>query len=230
LISPRFEETRILDRIARLTLPGYHEMAQEHPYPWGLETLLPSPESRIHLVGYGSLINLESACRTFAPGTVRAARPVIVLKARRIYEYVMSPRGRQVYGGEICESHCGVLNARPSDSLEDWFNGLAFSLDLSEMQALIPRESAYDLLPAWTIPWHDNGSLPKIAYYLSCRKPTFGGRQTINPQLLPHPKYHSVCEQGCRDVSAGFLHAFYSSTWIRNARCIDSDWFHETSS
>ncbi|MBA2113563.1 hypothetical protein [Bremerella alba] len=223
MISHQFEESRILDRIASIKLPLDEHQGKEHSYPWELESILPHPESRISLVGYGSLINLKSACRTFAPETVRQARPVIVLKARRVYEYVMSPRGRQVYGGEICKTRCGVLNARPTDSIENWFNGLVFSLNLSEMQSLINRESAYDLISAWTTPWNDDGSSPSTAYFLSCRQQSFGGRRTINPDLLPHPKYHAVCEQGCREVSAGFLDAFHNSTWVRDTRLVDTD-------
>lgn len=227
MISPRFEEIRILDRIAGLSLPLVHHSAREHVYPWGIDSLFAKPGTRISLVGYGSLINLRSAGRSISAATIRQASPVIVLRARRIYEYVMSPRGREVYGGVVCESRCGVLNARPSESNEDWFNGMEFSLDASDMQALVSRESAYDLIPAWTIPWAENGSSPKVSYFLSCRRATFAGRQTLNSGLLPHPQYHAICEEGCRDISDSFLNAFHTSTWVRNARFADYDWFQE---
>jgi len=225
VISLRFDEIPILDRIAGLQFDSAEHREQEHVYPWRLESLFPRPDSRISLVGYGSLINLKSAGRTFSWETVRQARPVIVLKARRIYEYVMSPRGREVYGDAVCESRCGVLNARPSDTVKDWFNGLEFSLGLSDMQALVGRESSYDLIPTWTIPWMDDNHSPKVSYFLSCRRSSYLGRRTLDPQLFPHPKYHAVCEEGCRDVSPSFLNAFYTSTWVRNARYIDSDCF-----
>lgn len=223
MISLRFDELRILDRIAGLQLDSAEHRANEYAYPWSLENLFPGPDSRISLVGYGSLMNGKSACRTFAAETVRRARPVIVLKARRIYEYVMSPRGREVYGAADCESRCGVLNARPSDSLDDWFNGLEFSLGLADMQALVGRESSYDLIPTWTIPWDDNDHSPRHSYFLSCRRSSYLGRRTLDAQLFPHPRYHAVCEEGCRDISSSFLSAFYASTWVRNVRYIDSE-------
>ncbi len=225
MISLRFDEIPILDRIAALTLPPIEHRGDEYSYPWCLESLFPKADSRISLVGYGSLINFQSARRTFSTDTISQARPVIVLQARRIYEYVMSPRGREVYGKAVCESQYGVLNARPSDSMTEWFNGMEFSLARSDMGALVGRESSYDLIPAWTIPWTASESSPNVSYFLSCRKASFHGRRTINPDLFPHPQYHAICEQGCRDVSSSFLNAFYSSTWVRNARCIDSDWF-----
>ena len=227
MISVRFNELPILDRIASLTLSPVELRAEEYSYPWSLESLFPRSDSRISLVGYGSLINFNSACRTFSSATVRKARPVIVLNARRIYEYVMSPRGREVYGAAVCESQCGVLNARPSDTPTDWFNGMEFSLGHSDMRALVSRESSYDLIPAWTIPWAASDNLPKVSYFLSCRTSSFQGRRMIDPDLFPHPQYHAVCEQGCRDISSNFLRAFYTSTWIRNDRCIDSEWLQK---
>ncbi|RCS53885.1 hypothetical protein DTL42_01580 [Bremerella cremea] len=222
MIFHRTFRLQLLDRIARLTLPCPVTTAKEHQYPWDLAELFPEPNSRISFVGYGSLINLISARRSFSEEAVGLARPVVVLGAKRIYEYVMSPRGRGVYGEGPSPGNYGVLNARASSDPTDWFNGIEFELDIEAFRALHIRESAYDLLPAWTVAWEHDHLVPHISYFLSCRRDTFGGRQTIDSTILPHPGYHAVCEDGCRAISNEFLDAFRASTWVRNTRMIDS--------
>ncbi|MEW4453497.1 hypothetical protein AB1L30_12555 [Bremerella sp. JC817] len=222
MIFPQSEALRLLDRIADLILPCPPAEAVEHLYPWDAEILFPSAGTQITLVGYGSLMNRKSALRTFSTETVRDARPAVVLGARRIYEYVMSPQGRRVYGPSKCQYSFGVLNARPSEHIEDWFNGMAFSLRMEDMQKLVSREYAYDLVPAWSIPWDELDAAPRLTYFLSCRQASFDGRKTIDPEMLPHPTYHALCEEGCREISPGFLEAFRSSTWVRNARYSES--------
>lgn len=220
MIFHRPFDLQTLDHVARMSLPCLAARAKEHHYPWDLAELFPEPNSRISFVGYGSLINLMSARRSFSDEVVRCARPVVVLGARRIYEYVMSPRGRGIYGVDHRQGGYGVLNARVSK--DDWFNGVEFQLDIDAFQSLQIRESAYDLLPAWTVDWEQDVQEPHLSYFLSCRRETFGGRQTIDSGILPHPKYHEVCEDGCRAVSGDFLNAFRASTWVRNVRMSDT--------
>ncbi|QDS86892.1 hypothetical protein EC9_10670 [Rosistilla ulvae] len=210
------------EAICRLPLGDPWEVAEEHFYPWNTIDIVPDSPVRLPLVGYGSLMNRSSARRTLSEQCVSSARPVLVMGARRVYEYVMSPRGRQIYGEQEAEGRFGVLNARSSNDSNDWFNGIQYELDAVDIMALVERESAYDLLPAWTILWDAMDSAPQIGYFLSCRTETHEGRQLLDSQLLPHPNYHAICEEGCRDVSPDFLTAFHRSTWVREARMIDA--------
>ncbi|PQO41910.1 hypothetical protein [Blastopirellula marina] len=222
MIFHRPFKLHLLDRIARVALPCPSSTAREHQYPWDFTELFPEPDSRISFVGYGSLINLISARRSFSDEIVSRARPVVVLGVKRVYEYVMSPRGRGIYGDDHREGGYGVLNARASQDPDDWFNGIEFQLDIEAFHALHIRESAYDLLPAWTVTWEEDHLEPHISYFLSCRRETFAGRQTIDSGILPHPRYHEVCEDGCRAVSNEFLDAFRASTWVRNTRMTEA--------
>ncbi|QDV67082.1 hypothetical protein Poly24_07730 [Rosistilla carotiformis] len=197
------------------------EVAEEHFYPWNTIEMVPDSPVRLPLVGYGSLMNRSSALRTLSEQSVSSARPVLVMGARRVYEYVMSPRGRKIYGDQVAEERFGVLNARASEDSNEWFNGIQYQLNATDIMALADRESAYDLVPAWTIPWGVKNSAPQIGYFLSCRTETHEGRQLLDSQLLPHPNYHAICEEGCRDVSSDFLKAFRRSTWVREARVSD---------
>lgn len=223
LIFHRPFKLHLLDRIARTELPCPVSAAKEHQYPWDFAELFPEPDSRISFVGYGSLINLISARQSFSAEIIGGARPVVVVGAKRVYEYVMSPRGRGIYGEDHRAGGYGVLNARASQDPDDWFNGIEFELDIEAFHALHIRESAYDLLPAWTVAWEADHWNPHISFFLSCRRNSFEGRQIIDPGVLPHPRYHEVCEEGCQAVSNEFLDAFRASTWIRNTRLIDAD-------
>lgn len=223
MIFRRPLNSRLLDRIASLTLRCRFGFASEHHYPWNLNKLFPQRYAKVSLVGYGSLLNLASARRSFSDETIALSRPVIVLGAKRIYEYIMSPNGRRVYGEDTGSGGFGVLNARLSDDPVDWFNGREFLLGVDEFEALLPRESAYDLVPAWTMSWNPNHAEPHMSYFLSCRRGWFGGRRIIQGNLLPHPRYHAVCEDGCRAVSEEFLDAFRASTWVRNQRMNEVD-------
>ena len=217
----------LLDRIANLSLPCRFGFASEHRYPWNLDELFPNRRAKVSLVGYGSLLNVVSARRSFSDETIALSRPVVVLGAKRIYEYIMSPNGRRVYGEDTGNGGFGVLNARLSDEPDDWFNGREFLLGVEEFEALLPRESAYDLVPAWAMSWNPSHAEPHLSYFLSCRRDWFGGRKIIQDDLLPHPKYHAVCEEGCRTVSEEFLDAFRASTWVRSERmneAEDSPW------
>ncbi|EAQ79219.1 hypothetical protein DSM3645_26389 [Blastopirellula marina DSM 3645] len=196
--------------------------AVEYRYPWRVDELFASPSDRLSLIGYGSLMNLASARRSLNAECLASAQPVVVFGARRVYEYVMSPTGRRVYGEVEGEQRFGVLNAQATGDRADWFNGMMFQIGADDIPALLSRESAYDLLPAWTLAWEDDTPRPQIAYFFSCRQKTFAGRQTIDSQILPHPRYHEICESGCLAISHEFLHAFRTTTWVRQSRLIDS--------
>ena len=221
MIFDRFVTATFDEAIGSLPLGDPWEVAEEHFYPWNTIDIVPDSPVRLPLVGYGSLMNLRSARRTLSEQSVSSARPVLVMGVRRVYEYVMSPRGRKIYGEQGAEGRFGVLNARASEDSNDWFNGIQYQLNAADIMALAERESAYDLLPAWTIPWNAKNSAPQIGYFLSCRTESHAGRQLLDSQLLPHPNYHAICEDGCRDVSSDFLAAFRRSTWVQEARVID---------
>ncbi|WP_146430581.1 alpha/beta hydrolase family protein [Blastopirellula retiformator] len=196
--------------------------AAEHLYPWSVDDLFPTPDHRLPLIGYGSLMNLASARRSLSAECLASAKPVIVLGARRIYEYVMSPRGRGVYGEAVAHDQFGVLNAQATGDRADWFNAMMFQMSVDDIPALLSRESAYDLVPAWTLCWNGEAPQPSIGYFFSCRRDSYDGRQLLDSQILPHPGYHAICEEGCEAISPEFLHAFRTTTWARQARLIDA--------
>ncbi|WP_146119225.1 hypothetical protein [Blastopirellula marina] len=225
MLFPRHAQLPLLasQAVARMSSLCTARHGVEHHYPWSIDELYRSPSDRLSLIGYGSLMNLTSARRSLNEACIATAKPVIVLGARRVYERVMSPKGRGVYGEKVDDAQLGVLNAHLTGERSDWFNGVMFQVGADDIPALLSRESAYDLLPAWTMSWDESSPQPYVAYFLSCRQMTFAGRPLIDSQILPHPRYHEICEAGCEAISSDFLHAFRTTTWVRQSRLIDAE-------
>lgn len=187
-------------------------------YPWKeLDRYLEGGVS-IPVAGYGSLMNRESAARTFVKDAVEQMVPVVVFHARRVYDLIMSPAARMRYPTTFPDTHCGVLNAYVTGKPEDCFNAVLLQLGAEDLKGFRAREYGYDLLPVVTMQWsavqQQLDSPPQMAFVLSCRSPVRVGRQMIDPQLQPHPLYHEICQTGARDISDEFLKMFHQTTQI----------------
>ncbi len=192
-----------LDRMDRCTdYPPY-------AYPWN--DLLDRQQS-LRIVGYGSLVNLDSARKTLYSSDLQNSRPVIAFGARRLYNYIMSPKSLGRFNTPANSSHRGVLNTIVTGQARDYFNGLEIELHPDDFERFREREFAYDLLPIVTLPWQNWQVRPGVAYVLSCRCEWMGERQMLSSSIDPHPGYQALCEQGYRDISDSFLHWFRRTT------------------
>ena len=198
-------------------LETLQDLSLSHPeyvYPWTSAQLFSEPATSFPLIGYGSLMSLDSAASTLGGAAIGSARPVRVLGARRVYDRVMSDRGRRRYGARQDE-HFAVLNAYYTGDPRDWFNAMLFDLSPEDLPQMTLREHGYDLLPAWTTAWDDPHGKRDVAFFLSYRMPYRDDRKMLDPMLMPHPFYNGVCEQGCASVSAEFLAAFHQTTVVQ---------------
>ncbi|MBR9802133.1 hypothetical protein GYB59_10750 [bacterium] len=199
-------------RIQRILNKRQRQSTPEYLYPW--TELEAESASEISIVGFGSLINPESARRTLAAESVEAAEPCIVFGARRVYNYVMSDRSFQRYGHGCKPNERGVLNVHATGLASDFFNGLLLRLKRSDIVGFRLREHGYDLVPVTFVSYAKPGQSPQLAYCLTCRNPTLHGRRTLKDGVTPHPRYHTLCEQGCRHISTEFLDFFRHTTWV----------------
>lgn len=187
-------------------------------YPWKELDRYLVEGMTIPVAGYGSLMNRESAARTFVTDAVEQMVPVVVFHARRVYDLMMSPAARMRYPTSFPDTHCGVLNAYVTGKPEDCFNAVLLQLGAADLKGFRAREFGYDLLPVVTMPWsaiqQQLNSPPVVAFVLSCRSPVRVGRQMIDPRLQPHPLYHEICQIGARDISDDFLKMFHQTTQI----------------
>lgn len=110
----------------------------------------------LHLIGYGSLLNPESA-RVTIPGTPPGGHPpVLAFGARRIFNYVISNEAAlRRYGALPVGRERAALNAERTGQVEDIINGRLLDVPLADLDALRQREFGYDLEPVIWRGWDD---------------------------------------------------------------------------
>ena len=158
-------------------------------YPWnGLEEAIAKmPESKLLLVGYGSLLNRDSAARTIKDTPREGHPPVLALGARRIFNYVMPEALLKSYGGNFSPRERAALNVDYTRSPADALNGRLLEVARGDIPSLRKREFGYDLRPVACVRWGQWEALPFTAYVLVATEGRRDGRQVIDDNALPHP-------------------------------------------
>jgi hypothetical protein len=201
------EEVRRLSRILReaRTTPHY-------AYPWsGLEDELRRAGSEhFPCIGYGSLVNAESAARTLGPGD---RTRVIAFGVRRVFNYEISERVSR-YGPPASPKSRGALNVIVTGRPEDVVNGLLFRIPVRDLAAFRAREIGYDLVPVPIVPWDRRNEPPTLAYILSCPDESREGRIRTSVDVLPHRAYYKVCREGAASFGEDFLRFWLDSTYL----------------
>src|SRR5262249_38496986 len=148
-------------------------------YPWnGLEEAVAKmPENKLLAVGYGSLLNRDSAARTIKD-TPREGHPaVLALGARRVFNYVIPEALLKSYGGNFPPRERAALNVDYPRSPADALNGRLLTVALADVAALRVREFGYDLRPVVCVCWGEWEVAPFTAYVLVAAEGTRDGRQ-----------------------------------------------------
>jgi len=196
------------------------------PYPWeGLEASIAERDAgALSLVGYGSLMNLESAARTLTVSRIEELEPIRVFGVQRVFDYRMPRSIDARYGKPADERMRAALNVYPVPDRDAWINAVRISVDVSEIGDLRQREVAYRLEPALCLPWKDDGGTPSISYVLSCQGDSWKGETYTDPGLLPHEAYLELCMAGARAFSQSVLDAFLETTVLADRRTTLADY------
>lgn len=202
-------------------------LKEEYIYPWEkLENdLIASGRNDLLLVGYGSLLSIDSAKRTIPMDHGIQGLPVIVHGVKRIFNYQFPEEViKKNYSGEddidptIKYSALNVSLCTSGDSL---INGRLFKIPVDDLISLREREYGYDLVAVKCTDWYDRDKKQITAYILAARKPKFGDKIILNNNAVPLPVYLNVCLDGASSVSDSFLEMFLSTTWLGNGTRID---------
>jgi hypothetical protein len=193
--------------------------APQYAYPW--LNLPRDCDGSLWLIGYGSLMNSQSARRTLADGSFRG--PVIAYGVRRLFDYVMPEVVRGRYPDIVGPREYGVLNVRATGRPEDWINGVLTEVAFRDLPALRDREQDYDLVPVACMPYPATSCPPIIAYILTCPAEC----PKTDPLLLPHPGYLAVCLDGARDVSEEFAALFLETSYLADGTTRLPDWLSQ---
>jgi tetratricopeptide (TPR) repeat protein len=208
LLSAELEQ--INDAILRVSDEYSYE------YPWaGLEKELRGQQrTTIKLFGYGSLLNRESALRTF-PGPNERFTPAIAFGVVRLFNFEMPDAVRARYKALENSLERGLLNAEVTSFMSDVANGALVDVELEEIESLRVREVGYDLRPVICVTWDQEISrTPFVAYILSCPNRLWKGRPLTNPDLRPHRGYFAQCCEGAASISKSFLDFWLYTTFM----------------
>lgn len=196
------------DVINRLAAHRTASMDEALPYPWSrIEGILAGEP--LMLVGYGSLLNTESAARSI-PAENLDTIPVIAYGGIREFTYRMPDRVVERRGRPDNLAAVAALNVVPHSGTDAIFNGRLFSLPTAELDPLRERERGYDLVPISIVPFDDPNAEPQTAYALMVVEPGFRD-EILSDELLPHPGYVETCRSGALEVSPEFA-AFFDVT------------------
>jgi hypothetical protein len=188
-------------------------------YPWeGLEQSLNS-SGQLPLVGYGSLMNADSAARTIGPSQ---RTPVVAFGTQRVYDYTLSDPGP--YGHFEDERHRAALNAYSTGHVADAFNGVLIHVPACDIAPLRAREQGYGLKRVIVIDWNNTAADPLPAYILSCAPPSPPMPSFTDSTLLPHRPYHGLCSRGARSVSEQFEQLFLHTTFLGDRQTRVATW------
>ena len=198
-------------------------------YPWnGLEEAVAKmPEGKLLLVGYGSLLNRDSAARTIRDTPAEGHPPGLALGARRVFNYVIPQARLKSYGGNFPLRERAALNVDYTRSAADALNGRLLAVAPADIAALREREFGYDLRPVICIRWGDWEAAPFTAYVLVAAKGTRDGQQVIDDNALPHPVYAGLCRAGAHAVSEAFLRLYLETTFLADRKTSLAAWEKE---
>ena len=196
------------------------------PYPWKdvEERILTWPAKKLPLVAYGSLLARESASRTIKTDASEGSPPVLVLGAKRVFNYVMPKEALARYQTPPNSRNGAALNVLYTKSKSDVLNGRLLMVRSEDIPALREREYGYDLCPVSCVLWDDREAQPFTAYILAARNAREFRRRVADDSLLPNLEYARLCRQGALSVSPDFLAFYLETTFLADRATTMFEW------
>lgn len=189
------------------------------PYPWrSLDWSAPQ-----YLLGFGSLLNPESARKTIPDTRDAGHPPALAFGVERVFNYQMSARGLARHQASTDERRMAALNARLTGKLSDVINVRRIPLSKVMLPALLEREFGYDLCRAPYLPWPLSPNAKLETAWLLCAP---SGSSVVNDSLLPNPRYVDICLAGARLGGEAFEMLFRRTSFLTDGRCLE-EWLDD---
>ncbi len=194
-------------------------------YPWdGLEqTLGERAHTALPIVGYGSMLNRESAALTLGDRSLGSSQPVVAFGARRIFDYEI-PEDVDRYASATHPSARAALNVLSTGELDDVVNGILIHVVVDDIPALKGREIGYDLVPAACLEWNAQQRPPFMAYVLSYPREPGDGERHANNWITPNHDYYLKCRSGAQSLGEGFLKLWLATTYLADGVTPVAQW------
>lgn len=180
----------------------------------------------IPILGYGSLLQIESACLCLGEEIVQNRTLVLASGLKRIFEKdiaVSSPNNPWILDEEKKHPCCRAsLNIRVTHKDADVINGVVYHVDKKGFCSIAKREEGYDLIPIRIRIWNDrdnNLTSCLIAYVFSISHPAF-----LNTTILPRPSYYFKCREAAKCLGQEFYTMWLSTTFLGDATTSVKKW------
>lgn len=185
-------------------------------YPWCELEEEEFSGGNLDLLGYGSLLNPESARRTIPSTPVNGHPPAVGFGLRRVFNYRMPDSVVECYGIGIGSKERAALNCEVSGSNDSIFNARVLTVPFSDLEALRVRERGYDLVRVPMLSWPLRGA-GQVSYgFALCAPCPLEGEASefVDDSLLPHQQYSKLCYEGSTIVGESFGELFLQSCYL----------------
>lgn len=199
-------------------------------YPWdGLEEWLDKTDrSKLPLIGYGSLINQQSAGRTINVDGSAKRQAVKAFGAKRVFNYRMPTKLlEERYQTPLDSREVAALNCEVTSAVSDEFNGILTHVEFERLDQLREREKHYSLKPVVYHHWDGNETGLRVAYILELLPDNTVPNNPYDSTILPHKEYTKLCQEGALAVSKTFLQHFSTTCLLADKKTSLSEYQSE---
>ena len=166
-------------------------------------------ERQSDFIAQGTLINKRSIGQTI--GRAMLHGPVVASGVRRIFNFALEDENYVEHGGRYNRSadpeRRATLNILKTGNSEDKVNGILFSTDADDIDALAEREYGYDLL---TVPYEHSGARSVANMFIARQDSEAVGHRVLD-DILPNESSLSICLVGAATYGAAFLNMWIES-------------------
>jgi len=199
-----------------------------YAYPWSglIEELNTQEKPHLLYFGYGSMLSLDSASKTFSDAVVRERRVAIAHGIKRLFNYNMPKEvaKRPMYVGIKNPLDKALLNVIFTGSSLDVVNGYLMKVPLDEIEKLKIREVGYDLRPIAIQLFEGDQIISKTAYTCGSPNKLFNGESLTSNSTFPHHNYYRLCRNAAAEISEEFLQTYLTTTFLADGKTTIEEW------
>lgn len=190
-----------------------------------------SPDSKVLLFGYGSLMNKQSASCNIKSEAIATMEPAIAFGVKRIFNY--QAKKTDHWGLDLDRKEKAMLNLVPSWDIKSAINGVVIEIDQEDLASLIKREVGYDLVPILVASWNSIiGEDPhidiKVAYTFVAPHEAREGVLYTSTQYYPVTNYLLAVQEGAYDYGSLFFDFWNTTTFLADGKTTIKDWDTKT--
>lgn len=194
-----------------------------YPYPELVDQLKKERKRSIPIFSYGSLMDEGSAKQTLGGKSMQTRRPAIAYHLRRVFDRDVKVRSKSKWCIPMNPEARGMLNVIPTESKEDFINGVLVDITLDDIPNVLFREEGYDLIPVVVQDWHEVADVNpnyKIAYTFHAPQ----GSTFTSAHIAPRPGYYELTRDAAKQYGPFFSRLWFKTTYLSDGQTPIMQW------